>query len=183
MGHKLFLAGGDRSRSVGVVLSKNFLQQIQNISFHAYSSRVCGLHFALAGVTIRAFACYFPTAWASDDVVEELYELLNVLMAGCVPDGEVPLLGTSTLALGSCLDLMMLTSLGEMDTVAGTIVESLWCNGSNNMACEYSIGWVHQFSPQTVGRVNSRWMGTKLKLISWWLIYDCNLYVRGTILR
>ena len=78
-GHVLFLSGGEGCRGVGIVLSVGFFRELLQVSFHAYSPRICALHFQFGGRRDQVFPCYFPTTWDTDDAVDETYELLNLL--------------------------------------------------------------------------------------------------------
>ena len=92
-GHKLFFSGGDGEsghQGVGVAIHKRLLQQINSISFSAFSSRVCQLQFSLRTTYFRCIAVYFPTTWHSEDDVEQVYTLLGFLLDASVKDGCVP---------------------------------------------------------------------------------------------
>lgn len=63
------------------------------MSFHLYSSQICGLHFTFVDLRFRGLACYFPTSWDSDENVAEMYDMLNLVLVAYGSDGAIPLLG------------------------------------------------------------------------------------------
>ena len=96
VGHKLFFSGGDGGsghQGVGVAIHKRLLHQIDSISFSAFSSRVCQLQLSWGTTCFRCIAVYFPTSWHSEDDVEHVYSLLDLLLDACVKDGCIPILG------------------------------------------------------------------------------------------
>jgi exonuclease III len=100
-GHYLFLAGGSGHCGTGVVVSRELHSIIRNVSFHAFSARLCCLKFDFAVRSVAVFTCYFPTSWASDDEVFELYELLHFVLANVVREGRSPILGGD---FNACVD-------------------------------------------------------------------------------
>ena len=63
-GHRLFLSGGSVGRhGVGIVVKRSLYAQMSNVVFHAYSDRLCSLHFTLDRVPFQIFSCYMPTSW------------------------------------------------------------------------------------------------------------------------
>ena len=76
-GHKLFLSGGDGHCGVGICVSKNCSANMSDIVFNAYSPRICSLTFRLFGKSFFMCSCYFPTTWDTDDLVNEMYSLLD----------------------------------------------------------------------------------------------------------
>ncbi|CAK0899683.1 unnamed protein product, partial [Prorocentrum cordatum] len=76
-GGQLYLSGGSMHRGVGISISSRFTPRILGVRFQPYSPRLCSLNFQLAGKLFRVVACYFPTAWDNDDVVQELYDDRN----------------------------------------------------------------------------------------------------------
>ena len=96
VGHKMFFSGGDGEnghQGVGVAIHKRLLHQIDSISFSAISSRVCQLQLSWGTTCFRCIAVYFPTSWHSEDEVEHVYTLLDLLLDACVKDGCIPILG------------------------------------------------------------------------------------------
>ena len=50
------------------------------------------------------FSVYFPTSWEHDEVVEQVYDLLTVLISACVRDGATPLVaGDFNASIGRAL--------------------------------------------------------------------------------
>ena len=96
VGHKMFFSGGHGEnwhQGVGVAIHKRLLHQIDSISFSAISSRVCQLQLSWGTTCFRCIAVYFPTSWHSEDEVEHVYTLLDLLLDACVKDGCIPILG------------------------------------------------------------------------------------------
>ena len=92
-GHHIYLSGGANHQGVGICTSAHFASQISHMSFHAYSNRICSLHFCMAFRRFRVFSCYFPTAWDADGAVEQMYDVLNLLVDACVEAGDIPIVG------------------------------------------------------------------------------------------
>ena len=57
-GHVFFLSGGEGCRGVGIVLSVGFFRELLQVNFHAYTPRICALHFQFDGRKILVFSCY-----------------------------------------------------------------------------------------------------------------------------
>ena len=64
-----------------------------DVTFHAYSERLCALHLSFGHKKFQIFACYFPTSWAPDADVEGVYELLDLLLTNCRQSGAIPIIG------------------------------------------------------------------------------------------
>ena len=92
-GHHIYLSGGANHQGVGICISAKFAAQVTHMSFHAYSKRICSLHFSLFTRRFRVFSCYFPTTWDADGAVEQMYDVLNLLVDACVEAGDVPIVG------------------------------------------------------------------------------------------
>ena len=92
-GHHVYLSGGATHQGVGICISANFASQISHMSFHAYSKRICSLHFSMASRRFRVFTVYFPTAWDEDGAVEQMYDVLNLVVNACVEAGDIPIVG------------------------------------------------------------------------------------------
>ena len=60
-GHHVYLSGGATHQGVEICISANFASRISHISFHAYSKKICNLHFSMASRRFRVFSVYFPT--------------------------------------------------------------------------------------------------------------------------
>ena len=92
-GDKLFFSGGSRGQGVGICMSKTWQTDVRNISFHAYSPRVCLLRCCKGTRKFAFVAVYFPTSWDSDDAVEEVYDVLSLVLDNCIRDDAVIVLG------------------------------------------------------------------------------------------
>ena len=58
-GHRLFLSGDSVGRrGVGIVVGRSLYSRMSNIVFHAYSDRLCSLHFSLDVVLSKFFLLY-----------------------------------------------------------------------------------------------------------------------------
>ena len=92
-GGRIFLSGNGHHQGVGICISATFGKLLSDCKFHAYSNRVCTLHFTLLKKTFCVFSCYFPTTWHDDEDVEEIYHLLDTLLIACGECGTIPILG------------------------------------------------------------------------------------------
>ena len=66
---------------------------IEQVTFHAYNSRVSVLKFSWGALRFECFSVYFPTSWDADAEVEGVYEILQLLLDNCRANGAVPILG------------------------------------------------------------------------------------------
>ena len=89
----MYFSGGLAHQGVGVIIGNIFHSKLRDISFHAYSPRICVLKCSLGMLKLELFAVYFPTSW--DDILEAegLYTLLQVLLDNCVSRAAYPILG------------------------------------------------------------------------------------------
>ena len=78
---------------VGICISKALSRDMLDVTFHAYSKRLCALHLSFGHRKFQIFACCFPTSWAPDADVEGVYELLNLLLTNCRQSGAIPIIG------------------------------------------------------------------------------------------
>ena len=92
-GDLIYLSGGDRYKGVGIVVSARFRKKIEQVTFHAYNSRVSVLKFSWGALKFECFSLYFPTSWDADAEVEGVYEILQLLLDNCRANGAVPILG------------------------------------------------------------------------------------------
>ena len=92
-GNRMYFSGGLAHQGVGVIIGNTFHSKLRDISFHAYSPRICVLKCSLGMLKLELFAVYFPTSW--DDIleVEGMYTLLQVLLDNCVSRGAYPIIG------------------------------------------------------------------------------------------
>ena len=89
-----FLSGSTFGHDgVGHCISKALSRGMLDVTFHAYSERLCALHLSFGHQKFQIFACYFPTSWAPDADVEGVYELLNLLLTNCRQSGAIPIIG------------------------------------------------------------------------------------------
>ena len=133
VGDYIYLSGGCSHQGVGLCVAKSFHDQITCVQFHAYSCRVCALRFTFRNLKLCAIAVYMPTTWHSDDDVEQLYGLLDVLLDECAHNSVLPLLGGDFNAcLGACEN-------GDDSAVLGT-----WGFGRRNVRGQLLARWVLQ---------------------------------------
>jgi len=93
-GNRLFLSGGSVGRrGVGIVVGQSLYSRMSNIVFHAYSDRLCSLHFSLERVPSQFFSCYMPTSWEPNHEAEQMYELLELLLSKCERLGASAVVG------------------------------------------------------------------------------------------
>ena len=76
----MYLSGGLAHRGVGIYVSRQFSAFMEKPRFHAFSPRLCMLQFSRQGRLFHVYACYFPTSWDSDDDVEQVYDVLDMLL-------------------------------------------------------------------------------------------------------
>ena len=84
---------GFAHQGVGATIRNTFHSQLRDISFHAYSPRICVLKYSLGMLNLELFALYFPTSWDDIIEVEGTYTLLQVLLDNYVSRGACPILG------------------------------------------------------------------------------------------
>ena len=103
-GHRFFLSGGSIGRhGVGIVVGRSLYQCMSNVEFHAYSDRLCSLHFSLENVSFQVFSCYMPTSWEPYHEVEQMYDLMELLLSNCERVGASAVVGGDFNAmLGDC---------------------------------------------------------------------------------
>ena len=93
-GHRLFLSGGSAGRhGVGIVIGRSFYRRMSNVVFHAYSDRLCSLHFTLDHVSFQIFSCYMPTSWEPYHAVEQMYDLMALQLSNCERLGASAVVG------------------------------------------------------------------------------------------
>ena len=64
-GAQIFLSGSTGSKGVGICISKDFRRQLQTISFHAYSNRLCSLHCEINRKHFHVDGMLFPNFMGS----------------------------------------------------------------------------------------------------------------------
>ena len=116
-GHHVYLSGGATHQGVGICISANFASRIFHISFHAYSKRICSLHFSMASRRFRVFSVYFPTAWDEDGAVEQMYDVLSLVVNACVEAGDIPIVGGDFNACIGPIDSDDLTFLQDVGPI------------------------------------------------------------------
>ena len=79
-GRRVFLSGGGSRQGVGIGISARLWRLIDDVSFHAYSSRVCLLNFSICALKFSMLSVYFPTSWDDDSEIETMYELLQLIL-------------------------------------------------------------------------------------------------------
>ena len=75
-----------------------------NVNFHAYSDRLCALHFSMGNYVFRLFSVYFPISWDAEGQMDNLYDVLALVVGNCCQAGAVPTVaGDFNASLGSRL--------------------------------------------------------------------------------
>ena len=75
-----------------------------NVNFHAYSDRLCALHFSMGNYVFRLFSVYFPISWDAEGQMDNLYDVLALVGGNCCQAGAVPIVaGDFNASLGSPL--------------------------------------------------------------------------------
>jgi len=72
---------------------EKFGEQLADVSFQAFSPRLCTLDFTFRSQLFRAFSVYFPTTWDSDEAIDELYDLIDFLLEDCRTSERIPFVG------------------------------------------------------------------------------------------
>ena len=90
---KLYLSGGFAFHGVGIYIAPKFCKSISGICFHAISARLCMLQFSFHSRRFHAYSCYFPTSWDNDDSVDELYSVLDLMLANSHASAAISVLG------------------------------------------------------------------------------------------
>ena len=148
-GHNLFLSGSPLGHAgVGICISKTLSYDMLDVIFHAYSDRLCALHFSIGHKKFQIFACYFPTAWAPDSDVEGVYELFSSLLRNCQQSGAIPIIGGDFNA-----------SIGE--TQSGDDVNSFGRSGigRRNARGQLLMQWVLQHGMLVQNRLDHKFLG------------------------
>ena len=70
-------------QGVGAIIRNTFHSQLRDISFHAYSPRICVLKYSLGMLKLELFALYFTTSWEDIIQVEGLGWMLRNWRAQC----------------------------------------------------------------------------------------------------
>ena len=73
---RLFLSSGGSRQGVGIRISAGLRRLIEDVSFYAYSSRVCLLNFFICALKISMLSVYFPTSWDDASKIESMYVFL-----------------------------------------------------------------------------------------------------------
>ena len=92
-GCHIFLAGGDERKGVGIAVSKRLMRQMSEVTFHAYSSRICLLQFSVGNSKFSFISCYFPTSWDDDGEIEVMYDLLQLIVESARSTGSKIVVG------------------------------------------------------------------------------------------
>ena len=68
-------------------------RQIEDVSFHAYSSRVCLPNFPICAVKFSVLSAYFPTSWDDESEIEAMYEILQLILTNIRGSGARIVIG------------------------------------------------------------------------------------------
>ena len=74
---RLFLSSGGSRQGVGIRISARLRRLIEDVSFHAYSSRVCLLNFFICALKFSMLSVYFPTSWDDASEIESMYDFFS----------------------------------------------------------------------------------------------------------
>ena len=67
-------------KELGIEISARLWWLIEDVSLHAYSSRVCLLNFSICALQFSMLAAYFPISWDEDAEIETMYEILQLIL-------------------------------------------------------------------------------------------------------
>ena len=149
-GNKLFLAGGAGHGGVGICVSGQFCCQMRELTFHAFSFRLCSLKFTVGNKKFMVFACYFPTTWMPDETVFEMYGLLDLLLRTCVREGRIPLLGgdfNACIGLAEGYDLVDLIGacgMGERNERGNMLMQFVLEHGLQILNRQLPMSQIHE---------------------------------------
>ena len=107
------------------------MQQMPEVTFHAYSSRICLLQFAVGNSKFSFISCYFPTSWDDDGEIEVLYDLLQLIVASARSTGSKIVVGGDFIA---CIGGL------RIDEDAAGLGE--WGSGPRNTRGDAMVSWV-----------------------------------------
>ena len=68
-------------------------RQIEDVSFHAYSSRVCLLNFSICAVKFSVLSVYSPTSWDDESEIDAMYEILQLILTNIRGSGARIVIG------------------------------------------------------------------------------------------
>ena len=136
-GDLIYLSRGDLHKGVGVIVSAPFRKKIEQITFHAYNSRVSVLKFSWGELKFECFSVYFPTSWDADAEVDGMYEILQLLLDNCRANGAVPIFGGDfNASIGVLLDGRGDDDENDVDLL-GT-----WGLGCQNARGTWLVQWI-----------------------------------------
>ena len=130
-GCRMFLAGGDERKGVGIAVSNRLMQQMSDVNFHAYSSRICLLQFAVGNSKFSFTSCYFPTSWDDDGEIEVMYDLLQLIVESAQNTGSKIVVGGD---FNACIGGL------RIDEDAAGVGE--WGSGPRNTRGDAMVSWV-----------------------------------------
>ena len=79
-GARLFLSGGGSRQRVGIGISARLWRLIEDVSFHACSSRVCLSNCSIRALKFPILSVYFPTSWDDDSEIQKMYEIWQLML-------------------------------------------------------------------------------------------------------
>ena len=115
-GGRLFLSGGTSRQGVGIGISARLRRMIEDVSFHAYSSRVCLLNCSICALQFSMLSVYFPTSWDDDTEIEAMYEILQLIL-------------TNIRRTGARIVILEVISMPMLGVFTGLMNRTSWDNG------------------------------------------------------
>ena len=143
-GGRLFLSGGASRQGVGIALSSKMWRQIEDVSFHAYSSRVCLLNFSICAVKFSVLSVYFPTSWDDESEIEAMYEILQLILTNIRRSGARIVIGGDFNA-----------NVGSLQCIDEANVVGQWGSGLRNARGATLVSWTLMNGLQIASRQSS----------------------------
>jgi len=130
-GARLFLSGGGSRQRVGIGISARLWRLIEDVSFHACSSRVCLSNCSIRALKFPILSVYFPTSWDDDSEIQKMYEIWQLMLNNIHCSGVRIVIGGDFNA-----NVGNLRWSGELDVVGQ------WGSGLRNARGATLISWI-----------------------------------------
>ena len=131
VGARLFLSGGGSRQGVGIGISARLWRLIEDVSFHACSSRVCLSNCSIRALKFPILSVYFATSWDDDSEIQKMYEIWQLMLNNIHCSGVRIVIGGDFNA-----NVRNLRWSGELDVVGQ------WGSGLRNARGATLISWI-----------------------------------------
>ena len=140
----MFLSGGASRQGVGIAFSSRMWGQIDDVSFDAYSSRVCLLNFSICAMKFSVLSVYFPTSWDDESEIEAMYEIFQLILTNIRRSGARIVIGGDFNA-----------NVGSLQCVDEANVVGQWGSGLRNARGATLVSWTLMNGLQIASRQSS----------------------------